>query len=71
VTSKVRLIRASDQGKKEIPIRLDAMQKGKIPDIDLQPNDIIYVPFSWMKNIAMSGSQIAASTSSAAIYAMP
>src|SRR5258708_1966472 len=46
VTSKVRLIRASDQGKKEIPIRLDAMQKGKIPDIDLQPNDIIYVPFS-------------------------
>jgi polysaccharide export outer membrane protein len=71
VTSKVRLIRASDQGKKEIPIRLDAMQKGKIPDIDLQPNDIIYVPFSWMKNIAMSGSQIAASTSSAAIYAVP
>ena len=44
---------------------------GKIPDIDLQPNDIIYVPFSWMKNIAMSGSQIAASTSSAAIYAVP
>jgi polysaccharide export outer membrane protein len=71
VTSKVRLIRASDQGKKEIPIRLDAMQKGKIPDIELQPNDIIYVPFSWMKNIAMSGSQIAASTSSAAIYAVP
>jgi polysaccharide biosynthesis/export protein len=71
VTSKVRLIRASDQGKKEIPIRLDAMQKGKIPDIDLQPNDIIYVPFSWMKNMAMSGSQIAASTSSAAIFAVP
>jgi polysaccharide export outer membrane protein len=71
VTSKVRLIRASDQGKKEIPIRLDAMQKGKIPDIDLQPNDIIYVPFSWMKNIAMSGSTIAASTASAAIYAVP
>jgi polysaccharide biosynthesis/export protein len=71
VQSKVRLIRTTDQGKKEIPIRLDAMQKGKIADIDLQPNDIIYVPFSWMKNIAMSGSQIAASTSSAAIYAMP
>jgi polysaccharide export outer membrane protein len=69
--SKVRLIRNTDHGEKEIPVRLDAMQKGKIPDIDLQPNDIIYVPFSWMKNIAMSGSQIAASTSSAAIYAVP
>jgi polysaccharide biosynthesis/export protein len=69
--SKVRLIRDTDHGKKEIPIRLDAMEKGKIPDMDLQANDIIYVPFSWMKNIAMSGSQIAASTASAAIYAVP
>ena len=23
------------------------------PDIALQPNDILYVPFSWMRNIAM------------------
>jgi len=68
VQSKVRLIR---NGEKEMQIRLDAMEKGKIPDIDLQANDIIYVPFSWMKNIAMSGSQIAASTASAAIYAVP
>ena len=71
VQSKVRLIRNTDHGEKEIPIHLDAMEKGKIPDIDLQANDIIYVPFSWMKNIAMSGSQIAASTASAAIYAVP
>lgn len=68
VQSKVRLIR---NGEKEMQIHLDAMEKGKIPDIDLQANDIIYVPFSWMKNIAMSGSQIAASTASAAIYAVP
>jgi polysaccharide biosynthesis/export protein len=68
VQSKVRLIR---NGEKETQIHLDAMEKGKIPDIDLQANDIIYVPFSWMKNIAMSGSQIAASTASAAIYAVP
>jgi len=71
VASKVRLIRNSGDGEKEIPIRLDAMQKGKIPDIDLQANDIIFVPFSWMKNMAMSGSTIAASTASAAIYAVP
>lgn len=69
VPHKVRLIRTTDQGEKEIPIRLDAMEKGKIPDVELQPNDIVYVPFSWMKNIAMSGSTIAASTAGAAIYA--
>jgi polysaccharide biosynthesis/export protein len=74
VPSKVRLIRNGGDGKdgkKEIPIRLDAMEKGKIPDIDLQANDIVFVPFSWMKNIAMSGSSIAASTAGAAIYAIP
>jgi polysaccharide export outer membrane protein len=69
--SKVRLIRVTEQGKQEIPIHLDAMEKGKIPDMDLQANDIIFVPFSWMKNIAMSSSQIAASTANAAIFAIP
>ncbi len=71
VSSKVRLIRNTDHGQTESRIRLDDMEKGKVPDIDLQANDIIYVPFSWMKNIALSGSSIAASTSSAAIYAIP
>ena len=69
VPHKVRLIRTTEQGEKEIPIRLDAMEKGKIPDMELQPNDIVYVPFSWMKNIAMSGSTIVSSTAGAAIYA--
>lgn len=71
VASKVRLIRTTAQGEKETQIHLDAMEKGKIPDIELQPNDIVYVPFSWMKNIAMSGSSIAASTAGAAVYAIP
>jgi polysaccharide biosynthesis/export protein len=71
VPSKVRLIRDTDQGEKETRIRLDDMEKGKIPDMDLQANDIVFVPFSWMKNIAMSGSTIAASTAGAAIYAIP
>jgi polysaccharide biosynthesis/export protein len=71
VPSKVRLIRNTENGEKETRIHLDAMEKGKIPDIDLQPNDIVYVPFSWMKNVAMSGSQIVSSTASAAVYAIP
>jgi polysaccharide biosynthesis/export protein len=71
VPSKVRLIRDTGDGTKETRVHLDEMQKGKIPDIDLQANDIVFVPFSWMKNVAMSGSTIAASTAGAAIYAIP
>ena len=46
------------------------IQKGKQPDIFLQQGDIIYVPFSWMRNAAMTSSNIAASTSSAMIYVL-
>jgi polysaccharide export outer membrane protein len=44
------------------------MQKAKRPDFPLQADDIIYVPFSYLKNFAVSGSGIAASAASAAIY---
>jgi polysaccharide export outer membrane protein len=68
--SRVRLLRTTAQGQTELPVRLDAIEKGKQPDIVLQPNDIIYVPFSWMKNVAMNSSAIAASTAGAAVYAV-
>ena len=71
VQSHVRLIRTTEHGEIELPVQLDAIQKGKRPDIALQPNDILYVPFSWMRNIAMSSSSIGASTAGAAIYAIP
>jgi polysaccharide biosynthesis/export protein len=66
--SRVRLIRPTDHGDVQLAVHLDAIEKGKKPDIMLQPNDIIYVPFSWMKNVAMSSSSVGASTASAAIY---
>ena len=69
--SRVRLIRKTADGQVNIPIRLDKIEKGKEADVALQANDILFVPFSWMKNLAMNGSAIAASTSSAAIYAIP
>jgi polysaccharide export outer membrane protein len=68
VQSRVRLIRATDHGRVELPVRLDAIEKGKQADIFLQANDILYVPFSWMKNVAMSSASIAASTAGAAVY---
>jgi polysaccharide export outer membrane protein len=66
--SRTRLIRRTEHGQVELPVHLDAIEKGKQPDITLQPNDIIYVPFSWMKNVAMSSSSIGASTAGAAVY---
>jgi polysaccharide export outer membrane protein len=68
VQGHVRLIRTTGKGEVETPVHLDAIQKGKQPDIMLQANDILYVPFSWMKNVAMNGTQIAASTAGAAVY---
>jgi polysaccharide biosynthesis/export protein len=69
--SNLKIIRKDSEGQqKEIPVQLAAIQKGKQPDIPLQQGDIIFVPFSWMKNTAMSASNIAASTSSAAIYVL-
>jgi polysaccharide biosynthesis/export protein len=68
VQSHVRLIRTTDQGQVDLPVRLDKMEKGKQPPLMLQANDIVYVPFSWMKNVAMSSANIAASTAGAAVY---
>jgi polysaccharide export outer membrane protein len=70
VSSRVRLIRRTKQGQEELPIQLAAIQEGRKPDVALEPDDVIYVPFSWMKNMAVNASSIAASTSSAAIYAL-
>jgi polysaccharide export outer membrane protein len=48
------------------------LQKGKIPDIAMQPGDVLYIPFSYVKNLAVFGSAgIAASATSAALYAVP
>ena len=68
VQSHVRLLRTTEHGEVELPVHLDAIQKGKQPDVMLQPDDILYVPFSWMKNVAVGSSSIGAATAGAAIY---
>jgi polysaccharide export outer membrane protein len=67
--SSARLIRRTADGYTNIPIQLSDMQKGKIADLQLQPDDIVYVPFSYLKNLVVNASGIVASTGSAAIYA--
>ena len=60
-----------DGGFQEIALNFSAIQKGKQPDVLLQPDDVLYIPFSYLRNIAGSSASIAASATSAGIYAIP
>jgi len=68
---RARLIRQASGGYSEQVLHLKDMEKGKIADMQLLPNDVIYVPFSYAKNLAVGGSSIAASAASALIYTHP
>lgn len=51
----------------DLPLR--EIERGEAPDRLLQPNDVIYIPFSFAKNMVMGTSSIVAATTSALIYA--
>lgn len=68
VPSHARLIRDEGENVIEIPLPLSAMQKGNRIDMPLHPGDIVYVPFSYMRNIAENAGGIAASAAGAMIY---
>jgi polysaccharide export outer membrane protein len=69
VPSHARLIRKQPDGSRvEIPLQLSAMQKGKEPDMPLQADDIVYVPFSYVRNMAVGAGSLVGATTSAAIY---
>jgi protein involved in polysaccharide export with SLBB domain len=67
-----RLIRENEGTAHEEQLNLGEIQKGKRPNPTLYAGDILYVPFSWAKNLVTVGAPgVAASTSAAAIYAVP
>ena len=69
VPSHTRLIRRTAVGGYQSdPVPFSAMQKGKRPDIPLQAGDIVYVPFSYMRNAVLGVTSIAASATGAIIY---
>ena len=69
VPSHTRLIRKQADGSHvEIALQLSAMEKGTQPDIQLQADDILYVPFSYARNMAVGAGSLVGSTASAAIY---
>lgn len=63
-----KLVRETSDGVEEIDLQVGAMQKGKRADIGLLPDDVVYIPFSFMRNIVVNGTGILASATSAAIY---
>jgi polysaccharide export outer membrane protein len=65
---KSKLVRETPTGVEEIDLQVSAMEKGKKPDVALLPDDVVYVPFSFMRNVGVNGSGILASASAAAIY---
>ena len=70
VPSHARLIRKGPNGTyQNLPLPLSSMQKGKKPDMQLEANDIVYVPFSYLRSFATNASSVVASTAGAAVYA--
>lgn len=65
----VRLIHNSNGQYRERELPLKEIEQGKAPDELLQADDVLYIPFSFGKNVIMATNSIVASTSSALIYA--
>jgi polysaccharide biosynthesis/export protein len=65
---KSRLVRETATGVQEINLPVGAMQKGRLPDVALLPDDVVYVPFSFVRNLEVNSQGILASVTSAALY---
>ncbi|SRR5579884_63243 len=69
VPSHTRMVRRQADGTYvEMTLPLSDMQKGKKPDVQLQANDIIYVPFSYGRNAALSLGGIVSATAGSSLY---
>jgi polysaccharide export outer membrane protein len=68
-----RLIRKQPDGKfTDRQLSVGDLQQGKLPDIAMLPGDVLYVPFSYGRNLAVTGAGgIASAATSAAVYAIP
>jgi len=67
--NKARLLRKVNGVVSEQPLELKAIERGEQPDRELEADDIIFVPFSLLRNVAVGATSIVASASSAAVYA--
>jgi len=69
VPNHTRLIRKQPDGTYlEMQVPLSKMEKGKVADMQLHPDDIIYIPFSYIRNMATNLTALVAAASTAAVY---
>ena len=68
VPSHAKLIHKKGTAYFDEPLALSAMQKGKHADLPLEADDIIWVPFSYMRNFAMQTPGVLGQVGSAAVY---
>ena len=64
-----RLIRKVNGNYQDRIVPLKDIEQGKQPDMQLEADDVLYVPFSMAKHMVLATSGIVSSTSAAAIYA--
>jgi polysaccharide export outer membrane protein len=65
--NNTRLVRPTANGYEEKTISMKDIMLGKEKDIELQPKDIVYVPFSHMKNFLLGTQSILGAATSASI----
>jgi polysaccharide export outer membrane protein len=71
-TGALRVVRHSPNGQlQEIPVSYDEMMGGKLQPLQLQAEDIVYVPVSKMKSVFTTGASIVGQTGAALIYTHP
>jgi polysaccharide biosynthesis/export protein len=68
VPSHAKLIHKKENAYVEEALPLSAMQKGNRADMALLPDDIIWVPFSYLRHFATQSSAIVGQLGAAAIY---
>jgi polysaccharide export outer membrane protein len=68
VPSHAILISKTSSGYTKTPLPLSAMQKGKAADVQLHADDIVYVPFSYIRNVAIDLGGLVSATAGATIY---
>jgi polysaccharide export outer membrane protein len=68
VPSHAKLIHKKGTEYIDEPLALSAMQKGNRADLPLQPDDIIWVPFSYLRNFSMQANGVVSSIATAAVY---
>jgi polysaccharide export outer membrane protein len=68
ILSNARLIRKGANGTEQTKLDIGAIENGRQPDFKVEADDVIFIPFSYAKNFVITGSSVAASIASAALY---